>query len=77
MCPGAKLHVTALVIEREPGDVNLAGGLEYPGWDLADCPVTVHNDVGGESGVKVFICTVVEQQVRLPHLDRGDADVLQ
>ena len=32
--PAAKLHLTVLVIEGEPGDVDLAGGLEHAGRDV-------------------------------------------
>ena len=32
--PAPELHLTVLVVEGEPGDVDGAGGLEYPGRDV-------------------------------------------
>ena len=32
--PAAKLHVAVLVVEGEPSDVDLAGGLEHAGRDV-------------------------------------------
>ena len=32
--PAPELHLAALIIEGEPGDVDLAGGLEHAGRDV-------------------------------------------
>ena len=43
--PAAKLDVAVLVVEGEPGDVDLAGRLEDAGGDVGARPVTRHNHV--------------------------------
>ena len=53
--PAAELHITVLVIEGEPGDVYLAGGLEDArGYVGAAAPVS-HHHVGGEGPVKLLV----------------------
>ena len=53
--PASKLHITVLIIKREPGDVYLAGGLEDAGRDVgAAAPVRRHH-VGGEGPVKLLV----------------------
>ena len=53
--PAAELHITVLVVEGEPGDVYLAGGLEDArGYVGAAAPVC-HHHVGGEGPVKLLV----------------------
>ena len=35
-----------------------------------------HHDVGWEGGIKVFIGAVVKENVRLPHFNWRDSDIL-
>ena len=44
--PAAELHLTVLVVEGEPGDVDGTGGLEYPGRDVGALPRARHHHVG-------------------------------
>ena len=74
--PPAKLHVAVLVVEGEPGDVDLAGGLEDAWRDLLAVAGAVHDNVGGEGGVKVLVSAVVEKNVWLPHRDGRNSQVL-
>ena len=55
--PAAELHVTVLVVEGEPGDVNLARGLEDARGDVGAGPVAVHHHVGWVGPIKSFACT--------------------
>ena len=55
--PASKLHITALVIERKPGDVNGTRGLEHARGDVGAQPLAGHNNIGREGGVKRFACT--------------------
>ena len=55
--PTSKLHLTVLVIEGEPGDVDLAGGHEDAGWDVGALALVCHHHVGGVRPVKCFTCT--------------------
>ena len=55
--PAAKLHVALLVVKGEPGDVDLAGGLEDPGRDLGAGPVAPDHHVGGVGTVECFART--------------------
>ena len=52
--PAPKLHLTALVVEGEPGDVDLAGGLEHAGRDVGAEARARHNHVCGERRVKAL-----------------------
>ena len=53
--PAPELQLAVLVIEGEPGDVYLAGGLEDArGYVGAAAPVS-HHHVGGEGPVKLLV----------------------
>ena len=43
--PAAKLHVAVLVVKGEPGDVDLAGGLEDARRDVGAHPLAGYNHV--------------------------------
>ena len=53
--PGAKLEVTLLVVKGEPGDVDLAGGLEDARGDVEHGAVLGDHDVRLERPVESFI----------------------
>ena len=55
--PTSKLHLTVLVIEGEPRDVDLAGGHEDAGWDVGALALVCHHHVGRVRPVKCFTCT--------------------
>ena len=58
--PAPKLHLTALVVEGEPGDVDLAGGLEHAGRDVGAEARARHNHVCGERRVKALAGAVTQ-----------------
>ena len=53
--PAAKLHITVLVVEGEPGDVYLAGGLEDAGRDVGAAAAVRHHHVGRVRPVKLLV----------------------
>ena len=53
--PAAELHITVLVVEGEPGDVYLAGGLEDAGRDVGAAPPVRHHHVGRVGPVKLLV----------------------
>ena len=53
--PAAELHITVLVIEGEPGDVYLAGGLEDAGWYVGAAARVRHHHVGRVRPVKLLV----------------------
>ena len=55
--PAAKLHLTVLVIEGEPGDVDLAGGHEDARGDVCTTTTARHHHVCWISSIKSFTCT--------------------
>ena len=59
--PAPKLHLTALVVEGEPGDVDLAGGLEHAGRDIGAEAGARHHDVCGERRVKALAGAVTQR----------------
>ena len=52
--PAPELHLAALVVEGEPGDVDLAGGLEHAGRDVGAEARTGDHHVGGECRVETL-----------------------
>ena len=52
--PAPKLHLTVLVIEREPGDVNFTGGHEDARWDVGAAPAARHHHIRGVRPIKCF-----------------------
>ena len=55
--PAPELHVAVLVVEGEPGDVDLASGLENAGGDVGAASLVCHHHVGRERPVKLFVRT--------------------
>ena len=53
--PASKLHITILIIEREPSDVNLTGGFEYSRRNVSTAALVRHNNVGWESSIKLLV----------------------
>ena len=53
--PAPELHVAVLVVEGEPGDVDLASGLENAGGDVGAASLVRHHHVSRERPVKLFI----------------------
>ena len=53
--PAAELHITVLVVEGEPGDVYLAGGLEDAGRDVGAAARVRHHHVGRVRPVKLLV----------------------
>ena len=55
--PATELHITVLVIEGEPGDVDLAGGHEDARGDVCTTTTAGHHHVCWISSIKSFTCT--------------------
>ena len=55
--PGAELELALLLVEGEPGHVDLAGGLEDAGGDLAHAaPARHHQQAAAGSAVRTVSC---------------------
>ena len=48
-----------LIVEGEPGDVDLTGGLEDAGGDVGAAPRVCHDHIGREGAVKLLISTEI------------------
>ena len=57
ICPASKLHITVLVIKREPCDVNLTRGLENTRRNVGTAPRISHHHIGREGAIKLLIST--------------------
>ena len=53
--PASKLHITILVIEREPSDVNLTCGFEYSWRNISTTSCVCHHYIGWEGSIKLLI----------------------
>ena len=53
--PGSKLEVALLVVKGEPGDVDLAGGLEEAGGHVEATAVTAHNHIRLVSPIEFLV----------------------
>ena len=62
--PTAKLHLTILVVEGEPGDVDLARGHEDAGGDVGAEPVAGHHHVCWIRSIEQFAGTVQANYIR-------------
>lgn len=62
--PRAELHLAALVVEREPGDVDLAGGLEDAGRHVQAGAIVPDDHVGRVGTVEALVGTEKEQKNR-------------
>ena len=58
ICPASKLHITILVVEGEPSDINLTGGFEYSRRNISTPSLVGHHDVSWESSIKLLISAV-------------------
>jgi hypothetical protein len=61
--PTTKLHVTVLVVEREPGDINFTGGFEYSWWDVGTAPCIRHHHICWISSIEGFVSTRGQTQL--------------
>ncbi len=55
--PAAELHLAVLVVEGEPGDVDLAGGLEDAGGDVGAAPLARQHHVRRVRAVERLVRT--------------------
>ena len=63
--PTSKLHLAVLVVEGEPGDVNLAGGHEDAGRDVGAQPLVRHHHICRVGSVKGLTRTeIMESRLR-------------
>ena len=53
--PASELHITILIIEGEPGNVNLTSGFEYSRRNISTPTLVGHHHVGWESSIKLLI----------------------
>ena len=53
--PASKLHITILVIEREPSDVNLTCGFEYSWRNISTTSCVCHHYIGWKGSIKLLI----------------------
>ena len=53
--PASKLHLAVLVVEGEPGDVDLTRGLEDAGGYVGAASHICHHNIGRERSVKLLI----------------------
>lgn len=53
--PATKLHITFLVVEREPGDVNFASRLKDTWRDIQAIAIAAYNHVCWISSIKGFV----------------------
>ncbi len=60
--PAAKFHLAVLVVEGEPGDVDLAGGLEDAGWDVGAAPLARQHHVRRVRAVEGLVRTDRERK---------------
>lgn len=74
--PAAEFHFATLVIEREPGDVNLTGGLEDARRHVQARAVVAYHNVGLVGAVETLVCAVIHQHVRFPDTVWRNAEVL-
>ena len=63
--PAAEFHLAVLVVEREPGDVDLAGGLEDAGGDVGAAPLTCQHHVRGVRSVEGLVRTDKPKKVEM------------
>lgn len=55
--PTSKFHITFLIVERKPRDIDLARTFEYARRYEHAAAVTVHHDVGRVRTVETFVST--------------------
>ena len=57
ICPASELHLAVLVVEGEPGDVDLAGGHEDARRDVGAFPLGGHHYICWIGAIKCFAGT--------------------
>ena len=57
ICPASKLHLTVLVVEGKPGDVDLASRHEDAGGDVRAFPLRCHHHICWIGPIKCFAGT--------------------
>ncbi len=62
--PAAKLHLAVLVVEGEPGDVDLAGGLEDAGRYVGAAPLARQHNVRRVRPVEGLVRTDGERKMK-------------
>ena len=62
--PTSELHLTILIIEGEPSDVDLTGGHEDARWDVGALSLVGDHHVGWVGSVKGFTCTANDKNVK-------------
>ncbi len=62
--PAAELHLAVLVVKREPGYVDLAGGLEDAGWDVGAAPLASQHHVRRVRAVERLFRTDRERKMK-------------
>lgn len=66
--PTPEFHLTILIIEGEPRDVDLAGGHEDARRDVSAESLVGHHHVGRVGPVKCFTCTEIQRNVKFPDI---------
>lgn len=61
--PAAKFHITFLIIEGEPRDIDLARTLEYSRWYKYTATIAVNHHVGCVRAVEAFVSAKTHQFV--------------
>ena len=65
--PTSKLHLAVLVVEGEPGDVDLAGGHEDAGRDVGAQPLVRHHHISRVGSVKGLTRTEIMESCLRRH----------
>lgn len=55
VCPTAKFHITLLIVEGEPRDIDLTRTLEYSRWYEYTATIAVYHHVGCVRAVESFV----------------------
>lgn len=55
VCPTAKFHITLLIIEGEPRDIDFTRTLEYSRWYEYTATIAVYHHVGSICAVESFV----------------------
>ena len=67
MSPGAKLHITALIIKREPSDVNFAGRFKDPRWNIGTASFIGYYHIGGVRSIESLVSTKESKKAFMKH----------
>ena len=64
ICPGAKLHVTVLLVKRKEGDVDLAAAAETGRWTPEDGAVAADHRVTRHVARRVVISAGSDENIK-------------